>query len=133
MPKKAYLFGNNFTPFGKDRGLGDEIITAIISKQNCFRKNSKQRIIHKLNGIDEIVEISLADNLDMDMEASGVTLRDVLYNHKDAKGVQLFDSIEKTNNGGMYRVLFDEAKTMEVDAVLDNLDDPLVSLGDWTN
>jgi hypothetical protein len=26
------------------------------------------------------------------------------------------------NNGSMYRVIFDEAKTVEVDAVLENLD-----------
>jgi hypothetical protein len=54
---------------------------AIISKQNRFLKNSKQRIIHNLNDIDEIVEISLADDVDMDMEASGVSIREVLYNH----------------------------------------------------
>jgi hypothetical protein len=79
------------------------------------------------------VEISLADDVDMDMEASGVTIREVLYNHKDAKYAQLFKSIEKTNNGGTYCVLFDESKTVEVDAVPDNLDRSLVSLSDWTN
>jgi hypothetical protein len=77
------------------------------------------------------VEISLADDVDMDMEASGVATPEVLYNHKDSKGAQLFESIEKTNNGGTYRVLFDEAKTVEVDAVLDSLDGSLASLGDW--
>jgi hypothetical protein len=34
---------------------------------------------------------------------------------------------------GTYRVLFDEAKVVEVDAVLENLDGSLTSLGDWTN
>jgi hypothetical protein len=62
-----------------------------------------------------------------------VTIREVLYNQKDSKGAQLFELIEKTNNSGTYRVLFDEAKTVEVDAVLDNLDGSLASLGDWTN
>jgi hypothetical protein len=99
----------------------------IILKQHRFLKNSKQHIINNLNDIDKIVDISLSDNVDMDMEASGVTLHEVLYNHKDAKGAHLFDSIEKTNNGGTYRVLFDEAKTVEVDAVLDNLDGSLAS------
>jgi hypothetical protein len=37
------------------------------------------------------------------------------------------------NNGGTYRVLSDKAKTVEVDAVMDNLDGSLASLGDWTN
>jgi hypothetical protein len=105
-------------------------MTEIILKQNRFLKNSKQRIIHNLNDIDEIVEISLADDMDMDMESSGVKIREVLYNHKDAKGAQLFESIEKTNNGGTYRVLFDKAKTAEVDVVLDKLDGSLASLGD---
>jgi hypothetical protein len=104
----------------------------IILKQNCFLKNSKQRIFHNLDDIDEIVEISLADDVNMDMEASGVTLREVLYNHKDATGTQLFDLIKQTNNGGTYCVLFDEAKAVEVDVVLDNLDGSLASLGDWT-
>jgi hypothetical protein len=72
-------------------------MTAIILKQNRFLKNSKQCIIHNLNEIDEIVEISLAYDVNMDMEASGVILHEVLYNHKDAKAAQLFDSIEKTN------------------------------------
>jgi hypothetical protein len=127
------LFGKKFNPFGKEGNLGDDITTAIISKQNRFLKNSKQRIIHNLNDIDEIVEISLANDVDMDMEAPGVTIREVLYNHKDAKGAYLFESIEKTKNGGTYRVLFDEAKKVEVGAVLGNLDGSLASLGDWKN
>jgi hypothetical protein len=127
------LFGKKFIPFGKEGDLGDDIMMAIISKQTRFLKNSKQRIIHNLNDIDEIMEISLADEVDMDIEASGVTIREVLYNHKDAKGAQLFESIEKMNNGGTYRVLFDKAKTVEVDAVMDNLDGSHASLDDRTN
>jgi hypothetical protein len=80
------LFSKKFIPFGKEGDLDDDIMTAIISKQNRFLKNSKQRIIHNLNDIDEIVEISLADDVDMDMEASVVTICEVLYNHKDSKG-----------------------------------------------
>jgi hypothetical protein len=108
-------------------------MTAIISKQNRFLKNSKQRIIYNLNDIDEIVEISLADDVDMDMEASAVTLCEVLYNHKYAKGSQLFDSIEKTKNCGTYHVLFDKAKTVEVDAILENRNGSFASLDDWKN
>jgi hypothetical protein len=65
----------------------DLSLARISSMQNRFLKNSKQRIIHNLNHIDEIMEIRLADDvgMDMDMEASGVTLCNVLYNHKDAK------------------------------------------------
>jgi hypothetical protein len=129
----GYLFGKKFTAFGKVGDLGDDNMTAIISKQNIFLKNSKQRIIHNLNDIDEIMEISLADDVYMGMEASGVTIREVLYNHKDTKGAQLFESIEKTNNCGTYRFLFDGAKTVEVDTILDNLDGSLASLGYWTN
>jgi hypothetical protein len=71
-------FVRNSFVFGKEGDLGDDIMTAIISKQNRFLKNSNQRIIHNLNDIDDIVEISLADDVDMDMEASGVTIREVL-------------------------------------------------------
>jgi hypothetical protein len=124
------LFGKKFIPFCKEGDLGDDIMTAIVSKQNYFLKKSKQRIIHNLKDIDEIMEISLSDDVDMDMETSGLTLREVLYNHKDEKVTKLFDSIKKTNNGGTCCVLFDEAKTVEVDEVLDNLDGSIASLGD---
>jgi hypothetical protein len=85
-------------------------MTAIILKQNRFLKNSKHRIIHNLNDIDLIVEISLEDDVDMDMEVSRVIIREVLYNHKDSKGAQLFELIKKTNIGGTYRVLFDNPR-----------------------
>jgi hypothetical protein len=91
----GYLFGKKLIPFGKEGDLGDDIMMAIISKQNRFHKKFKQRIIHNLNDIDDIVEISLAVDVDMDMEASGVTIREVLYNHNDSKGAQLFELIEK--------------------------------------
>jgi hypothetical protein len=48
---------------------------AIISKQNIFFKNSKQPIIQDLNDIDKFMEISLEDDVDIDMEVSGVTIR----------------------------------------------------------
>jgi hypothetical protein len=79
------------------------------------------------------VEISLEDDVNMGIEALGVALGEVLYNHKDSKGAHSLESIEKMNNGGTYRVLFDEANKVEVDTVLDNLDESLPSLGDWTN
>jgi hypothetical protein len=62
------LFDKKFIPFGKEGDLGDEITMVIILKQNRFLKNSKQRVIHNPNDIDEIAEISLADEEDMDME-----------------------------------------------------------------
>jgi hypothetical protein len=40
-------------------------MTSIISKQNRFLKQSKQCIIHNIIDIDEIMEISLADDVDM--------------------------------------------------------------------
>jgi hypothetical protein len=45
----------------------------------------------------------------------------------------MFDFIEKMNNGGMYCVLFDKAKTVEVDAILGSVDVYLKSLGDCEN
>jgi hypothetical protein len=51
----------------------------------------------------------MVDVIDMDMESTGITLREVLYSHKDSHGNQLFDAVEKTKNGGTYRVMFDGA------------------------
>jgi hypothetical protein len=62
-----------------------------------------------------------------------VTIGKVLYNHKDSKDAKIFESIEKMNNGGTYLVLFDEARTVKVDAVLHSLNGSLANLGDWTN
>jgi hypothetical protein len=82
---------------------GDDIMTSIIHQQTQFLKNSKQRIIHNLNGIDEIIEISLYDEMEMDMEANGIASQ-VLCNH-----------------GGTYRLLFDGTSVEEADKILETI------------
>jgi hypothetical protein len=67
------LYDKTFIPFGKEGELGDGIMPLIIHQQNQFLKNSKQRIIHNLNDINKIIEISLSDEIGMNMEATGIT------------------------------------------------------------
>jgi hypothetical protein len=49
------IYGKIFIPYGKEGELGEDIMTSIIHHKNQFLKNSKHRIIHNLNGIDEII------------------------------------------------------------------------------
>jgi hypothetical protein len=45
----------------------------------------------------------------------------------------LFHSMEHTNNSDVYRLLFDEANTEQVDTLLGTIDESLDAMGDWEN
>jgi hypothetical protein len=94
-----------------------------------FFAETKQRIVHNLNNVDEIIEIALGE--DVDMDPAGITLRDIFFNYHDKNGNRLIDAIEKTSTGGTYRFLFQQSKTEEVDKMLEHIDDTLTSIGDW--
>jgi hypothetical protein len=53
--------------------------------------------------------------------------------HLDNKGNALFLSMEHTNNSDVYRPLFDEANTEQVDTLLGTIDESLDAMGDWYN
>jgi hypothetical protein len=75
------MYQNTFIPFGKEGGMGDAIMTNVIQQQNQFLVETKQRIVHNLSHLDEIIEIALGEDIDMD--PAGITLRDIFYNHQD--------------------------------------------------
>jgi hypothetical protein len=54
-------------------------------------------------------------------------------NHLDNKGNALFHIMENTNTSDMYRLLFDETNTEQVDTLLVTIDESLDALGDWDN
>jgi hypothetical protein len=81
---RGTLYGKTFIPFGKEGGMGDVIMTNVIQQQNQFLAETKQRIVHNLSNVDKIVEIALGE--DVDMDPSGITLRDIFYNHQDKDG-----------------------------------------------
>jgi hypothetical protein len=91
----------------------------------------KQRIVQNLNGIDE--DINLETNDDVDMEGSGTTIREMCMTHLDNKDNSLFHSMEHTNTSDVYRLLFDETNTDQVDTLLATIDESLDALGDWDN
>jgi hypothetical protein len=97
-------------------------MTNVIQQQNKFMAETKQRIVHNLNDVDEIIEITLGEDIDMD--PAGITLRDILFNYHDKNGNRLIDAIEKTSTGGKYRFLFQQNKTKHID-------ETLTSIGDW--
>jgi hypothetical protein len=51
------LFGKTFIPFRKEGDMGDAIMTNVIQQQHKFLAETKQRIVHNLNNVDEIIEI----------------------------------------------------------------------------
>jgi hypothetical protein len=106
-------------------------MTHIIEEQNLYLQTTKQRIVKNLNDIDE--EIDLEVKYDVDMDGAGTTIREVFIKHPDNKSNALFDSMEHTNTSGVYRILFDETNTAQVDTLLATIDDSLNALGDWDN
>jgi hypothetical protein len=123
------LYGKTFIPFGKEGDMGDAVMTNVIQQQNKFLAETKQRIVHNLNDVDDIIEIALGE--DVDMDPAGITLRDIFFNYHDKHGNRLIDAIEKTSTGGTYRFLFQQNKTEEVDKMLEHIDETLTSIGDW--
>jgi hypothetical protein len=78
------LYGKTFIPFGNEGDMGDAIMTNVIQQQNKLLSETKQRIVHNLSNVDEIIEIALGEDIDMD--PAGITLRDIFYNHQDKEG-----------------------------------------------
>jgi hypothetical protein len=106
-------------------------MTHIIEQQNLYLQTTKQRIVRNLNHIDD--EINFETNDDVDMEGSGTTIRDFFMKHLDNKGSALFQIMDNTNTSDVYRLLFDETNTEQVDTLLGTIDESLDALGDWYN
>jgi hypothetical protein len=70
------LYGKKIIPFGKEGDMGGVMMTNVIQQKNQFLAETKQRIVNNLSDVDEIIEISLGE--DVDMEPAGITLRDIL-------------------------------------------------------
>jgi hypothetical protein len=77
------LYGKTFIPFVKEGDMGGAIMTNVIQQQNKFLAETKQRIVHNHNDVDEIIEIALGE--DVDMDPVGITLRDIFFNYHDKK------------------------------------------------
>jgi hypothetical protein len=123
------LFGKNFIPFGKERDIGDEVMTNIIQQQNSFLRSTKQGIVQNLNDIDCPIDIISGSGEKID--AATISLRDVLYQYKESEGKRFIEAIEKTNTGGTYIFLFHEKKNESIDNMLNNLDATLYEIGAW--
>jgi hypothetical protein len=106
-------------------------MTHIIEQQNLYLQTTKQRIVRNLNDIDD--EINFETHDDVNMEVSGTTRREMFMKHLDIKGNALFHSMEHTNNSDVYRLLFDEPNTEQVDTLLGTIDESLDAMGDWDN
>jgi hypothetical protein len=114
------LASSFFIPFGKESTLGDTEMTHIIEQQNLNLQTTKQRIVRNLNDIDE--ETNLKPNDDVDIEGSGTTIRDFFMKNLDNKGNTSLHSMENTNTYDVYRILFDETNTKQVDTLLATID-----------
>jgi hypothetical protein len=90
--------GKTFIPFGKQRDMGDAIMKIVIQQQNIFFAEAKQRIVHNLNDVDEIIEIALGE--DVGMDPAGIKLRYIFFNYHDKNRNRMIDAIENTSTGG---------------------------------
>jgi hypothetical protein len=106
-------------------------MTHISEQQNQYLQTTKQRIVRNLNDIDE--EIDLEVNDDIDMEVTGTTIREMFIKHLENKGNVLFHSMEHTNTDGVYRLLFEETNTEQVDTLLATIAELLDVSADWYN
>jgi hypothetical protein len=106
-------------------------MTHIIEQQNLYLQTTKQRIVRNLNDVED--EITFETNDNVDMEGSGTTVREMFVKHLDNKGNTLFHSMEHTNNSDVYRLLFDETNTEQVDTLLGTIYESLDATGDWDN
>jgi hypothetical protein len=106
-------------------------MTHIIEQQNLYLRTTNQRIVRNLNDIND--EINFETHDDVNMEGSGTTIREMFMKHLDNKGNALFHSMEHTNNSDVYRLLFDESTTEQVDMLLGTTDESLDAMGDWDN
>jgi hypothetical protein len=91
------LFGKTFIPFGKEGGIGDEVMTNIIQQKNVSLRSTKKCIVQNLNDID--CPINIVSGSGEELDAATISLRDVFYQYKYIEGKQLIDAIEKTNTG----------------------------------
>jgi hypothetical protein len=94
-------------------------------------QTTKQIIGRNLNDIND--EINFETHDDVNMEGSGTTIREMFMNHLHNKGNALFHSMEHNNNSDVYRLLFDETNTEQVDTLLVTIDESLDAMGDWDN
>jgi hypothetical protein len=69
---RGTLYGKPFIPFRKEGDMGGAIITNVIQQQNKILAETKQRIVHNLSDVDEIIEIALGE--DVEMHPAGITL-----------------------------------------------------------
>jgi hypothetical protein len=106
-------------------------MTHIMEQQNLYLRTTKQRIVRNLNDIDD--EINFETHDDVNMEGSGTTIREMFMNHLDTKGNALFHSMEHTNTSDVYRLLFDEANTEQVDTLIGTIDESLDAMDDCNN
>jgi hypothetical protein len=106
-------------------------MTHSIKQQNLYLQTPKQRIVRNLNDIND--EIIFETHDDVNMEGSGTTIREMFMKHLDNKGNALFHSMEHTNKYDVYRLLFDESNTEQVDTLIGTIDESLDAMGDWDN
>jgi hypothetical protein len=69
------IYGKTCILSGKEGDSGGAIKTNVIQQQNKFLVKTKQRIVHNLRDVDEIIEIVPGE--DVGMDPAGITLREI--------------------------------------------------------
>jgi hypothetical protein len=128
--REGPLVGKHFVPFGKSVDMGDSITTQIIHRQNAMLKSTKQGVLTNLNDIDTIIEMETPETATFGHNGM-FTLREAFLSYKDDAGELIFSSIEATQTGGTYRLLFNDNSHATVDMILTDIDEKRESIGNW--
>jgi hypothetical protein len=126
------LVGKHFIPFGKSGDMGGEVTTKIIHQQNVMLKSTKQGVLKNLNHIDTVIEMEIADMANFG-NSGMFTLHEAFLSYTGPSGVPIFTSIEATQTGGSYRILFDEKNGDLVDNILTDADDNIDAISNWSD
>jgi hypothetical protein len=88
--------------------MGDAIMTSATQQQQKFLAEAKQRIVHNLNDVDDIIKMALGEDLDMD--PAGITIRDIFFNYQDKSGKLLIDAIQRQARESHTAFFFNKVK-----------------------
>jgi hypothetical protein len=105
-------------------------MTHIIHQQNTLLKQTKQKILQNLNYINEVIDMPLSGDSSFNTDGA-FTIREAFNCYKDKQGIPLFKSIESTQPGGTYCLLFNKKDAVEVGTALLGIDATLDSIGSW--
>jgi hypothetical protein len=115
-------------PVGRGANLGSEVMWNLFLQHNQFLRNTKMKLVHNLNDMDDNLSLDLHEHVDLDQEY--LTLRNILRSFK-VRGNPVIQSIEQTAESGTYKLLYHAAIEKHVKDLTEGIDEHILQVGDW--